>query len=863
MPAKKAPASPEIQALLELERREMQQPGAMPPELKAKLQGYRQQGVVPQFGGQLTEAQSKAAAFLGRTIGADRDYLASGASSTEPRSYSGYIVHGAAPIATNRYDADGRQASEQAKKDFISASLRLESGAAINPDEFARQDQIFYPQPGDGPSVVAQKARARQRVIEGFRVGAGPGAQQIEDRINKLYENQPAGAADKAPVTLAPGASIPPPGSTTPPGTTPTAPTGGAPMSIATPRAQGDHLDASRNPLDFTGDIAPGSAGKGRGTTEVMDHAEQTLYTTDHDRAYAAALQGAFNQGADRSHLDAIAKLYGYPALSADLDAAIAYRDDPKKPGKGGKGIAILTPASGVDNPDAMHRLMAPVSASAPGAAVTGALNGVTLGGADELAGAGDALFRGKPLGESIRHANEQKQAIATLHPGPYRGGEMLGALGSAYGISRAAGVKAAETLAPKALALDAAIGGAYGGLENNDDRLGGAAVGAGTSLAGGVVGRGAINALAAPIAARAGGDAAFLSANGVRVMPGQAAGGLANRLEQGLTSVPGPGDLIIAGRKQALGDFNNGFLNDGLQHIGEKLPEGAKGMKAMAYAQNAFNRAYDSARSGMSLAFDGQLGQDLSAIDQHVANGGVSGDVADRVSKIYASQIEQRMKLGRPLNGSEYKRMMNFIEGVRSTAMKEGNIELADTLGSMTDALDAAARRSSAPEAVVAMDKADKGYALFVRAERAAAMRGGETGTFTPSQLDRSVQRSDSTVRSKAYQRGDALGQRWSEAGKSVLGDTVPDSGTAFRGMTGVGALGALYTHPGTAIPAAGLAALYAPGVRSLAGKAVIGRVNAGPIAQSIADGLRSRVAPLGTTVAAPLSLLYQQEQP
>lgn len=66
------------------------------------------------------------------------------------------------------------QQAEQAQRDFINATLRRESGAAISPSEFENAQKQYFPQPGDKPPNLAQKARNRQTAIEGIRAAAGP-----------------------------------------------------------------------------------------------------------------------------------------------------------------------------------------------------------------------------------------------------------------------------------------------------------------------------------------------------------------------------------------------------------------------------------------------------------------------------------------------------------------------------------------------------------------------------------------------------------------------------------------------------------------------------------------------------------------
>ena len=54
---------------------------------------------------------------------------------------------------------------EQAKRNFISANLRKESGAAISDDEYANEERKYFAQPGDTTAVLAQKARSREQAM--------------------------------------------------------------------------------------------------------------------------------------------------------------------------------------------------------------------------------------------------------------------------------------------------------------------------------------------------------------------------------------------------------------------------------------------------------------------------------------------------------------------------------------------------------------------------------------------------------------------------------------------------------------------------------------------------------------------------
>jgi hypothetical protein len=60
------------------------------------------------------------------------------------------------------------QQYEQAKRDFINAVLRRESGATITPPEFENAEKQYFPQPGDTAAVITQKQANRELVTRNF-----------------------------------------------------------------------------------------------------------------------------------------------------------------------------------------------------------------------------------------------------------------------------------------------------------------------------------------------------------------------------------------------------------------------------------------------------------------------------------------------------------------------------------------------------------------------------------------------------------------------------------------------------------------------------------------------------------------------
>jgi len=115
----------------------------------------------------LTEGQSKALLFGSRMQEAGEiiEKLADdGVTKSIPGSRAGYGVG----ATINALQPQERQRLDQAKRDFINAVLRRESGAVISDAEFANAEQQYFPQPGEGKDTIAQKKRAREVANRGI-----------------------------------------------------------------------------------------------------------------------------------------------------------------------------------------------------------------------------------------------------------------------------------------------------------------------------------------------------------------------------------------------------------------------------------------------------------------------------------------------------------------------------------------------------------------------------------------------------------------------------------------------------------------------------------------------------------------------
>ena len=160
------------------------------------------QGGQPLQGGgkPLTEVQGNAVGFAARAIEANRiatnlekqGVKDTGAIRTAVGGIAGMTpfvgeqleqgvrsVFNVAPTFLGGTSAEQQQV-EQARRDFVTAILRPESGAAIGVQEEKNEEKKYFPQAGDTETVIQQKQQSRLKAIEGLKAKAGPsGVRQI------------------------------------------------------------------------------------------------------------------------------------------------------------------------------------------------------------------------------------------------------------------------------------------------------------------------------------------------------------------------------------------------------------------------------------------------------------------------------------------------------------------------------------------------------------------------------------------------------------------------------------------------------------------------------------------------------------
>ena len=438
-------------------------------------------------------------------------------------------------------------------------------------------------------------------------------------------------------------------------------------------------------------------------------------------------------------------------------------------------------------------------------------------------------------------------------------GYRMLGNIASPANLALASKIPAAASLAGR-VGVGAATGAGFGAItpvgEGNfaDEKMK-------QVMAGGITG-GMLPAIGSGLSrvispnASKNANLQLLKREGVRPTIGQALGGVVNKVEERLQSVPLMGDMISRARTGANEQFETAAFNRALKPIGQKLPPGLSGRDAIVHTENALKDKYDDVLGKIgALKPDEQFNAKLDSL-QGMVKKSMWPEGPRQKFDAMLNEVKQSLDDNGVMTSDAYKTLESSLgadlrkltastdtwDGKLAPAVKQMQGELRDMLrrqaGSHADELKAA----------------NAGWANFKRVQNAAAKVGAEDGNFTPAQFANAVRVMDKSKDKGAFARGSALGQDLGDAGKAVLGSKVPNSGTPERMFLGGGAAlaGGVAINP--AIPVAmgaGVAAYTGPMQRAL-----VAAASARPqSAEAVADIVRRNSKYLAGA-AAPLGL-------
>lgn len=518
----------------------------------------------------------------------------------------------------------------------------------------------------------------------------------------------------------------------------------------------------------------------------------------------------------------------------------------------------------------------APAEAGVIAGGLKGVVGGVLRGIRDPIDAGAQMLVRGANMlglapDSEVAKVDAINQSAEQDYRQNWRGGQdigfdaarMAGNLAATAPLAAAAPVARAGTLAGRA-AGSAAAGAVFNMLqpvnEPQNDFWSQKAGQAGTGAIAGAVATPLTAGLARVISPRSSPNVQALLREGVTPTPGQVLGGAFKSAEEKASSIPVLGSAIRTGQQRAVEQFDRAAINRALRPIGSTLPAGRSGREAIEFAEDALSREYARVLNRVGAApVDDKLVGDLASLRGMLAN--QPKEIVARFERIIDNEILARTEYGR-LTGDAVKAAESNL-GSMARGLRRNQDYDTRTLGAAVEETQRTLRQwleRVAPQDVATDLRAvNKGWANFKRVQRAAASVGADEGVFTPAQLHNAVKALDASKDKAAFARGGALMQDLSEAGKAVLANRVPNSGTTDRALAGAAVLGPLAgASVSPMIPLAAVpSAMYMPGVQRGMASLLAGRQQA-PF-RAASQGLLTLSPALGAALAPTVNGLLQ----
>lgn len=274
------------------------------------------------------------------------------------------------------------------------------------------------------------------------------------------------------------------------------------------------------------------------------------------------------------------------------------------------------------------------------------------------------------------------------------------------------------------------------------------------------------------------------LQEEGIEPTLGQIKGGSIRRFEEGHKSDPLVGQAIRDQESHALDTFNRALYNRVLEPIGIKLSNKAPvGRDSVKVVGDMVSKAYDHLKPKMSMVPDEEFHSGIAEIRNNATE--LPPAEQGQLDAILKNRVEGPLAQTGRLDGQQFKDVESHIstqarnyKSSPDPAQRALGEALEDVNGVLRDNLE----RTSEPGIRDDLKKVNTSWALLTRLEDAAQARKAGGGIITPGDLLGSVRKMDRTVRHRTFARGDAMMQQFGEDASDVLGNKLPDSGSAER---------------------------------------------------------------------------------
>jgi hypothetical protein len=428
--------------------------------------------------------------------------------------------------------------------------------------------------------------------------------------------------------------------------------------------------------------------------------------------------------------------------------------------------------------------VVAPVPYSASAETLRSIAQGLTLNFADEIEAAlRTGSISGKEYEELRNQLRGQQAQFRQDRPVAATASELTG------GLAVPAALFARPVTRGLGIVGETALGGAMGGLSGigaaqTPEEMSAQGV-TGTLLGGGLTA--GLSGTARLVAPSVRPEAAALREQGIPLTPGSAFGGRIQQVEQAAESIPILGGIVSGARERQFSEFNIASYNKVLSNIDPKLkvPKGLTGRDAFMFVEKSISDKYNDIVPDLAIKFTPKVQSGFDAIKNRYAKGNLS-EADKQQFQTYVNSLEADFRASGVISGNKAQAVKQDLAKLSGTySAGTGSTKLLGDAFKDLEGFYMNTLRNQNPKYASDLKKADSAYRDFVRVQTAMAKTRGEEGVFTPAQLESAVRQQDRSARKGAFARGAAPMQELSGRATSILGQKVPDSGTAARGMT------------------------------------------------------------------------------
>lgn len=511
--------------------------------------------------------------------------------------------------------------------------------------------------------------------------------------------------------------------------------------------------------------------------------------------------------------------------------------------------------------PGISHLIPGNDQAEQPAGAFWSSKVGRTLQGmAEPVAGGAQLLSHATGLGtekadsavNSLHNLYQASRKEAGLSPSDWDyfagAGNMLSPVNLLPGAAIGRAARGATALG-KIAAAGAGTGAAYGAMEpvvtKPDTSY---AAEKATQIGGGAL----AGAVAGPLAHAAGSaimppitqEARALMAEGVQLTPGQMMGGLPKYVEDIASNLPFIGGFVRNAQGDAYRTYNIAAAKRALAPLGDEefsqaLDKMHTGYEMAEHVGTVLGDQYNILHGLSSIKATPELENELATLVQQ-AHRGLAPDKVEDFNRIVKNEIYGKI-FDNPTQVADGKSIQTITselgkdQRTLSSSQSMNDQKLGEYVSHLREIIDKELINQN-PGVGEALKKVNRGWANFVRFEKAVGSKGAEAheGIFNPNQLSTAVNQSEQSLWNKATNR--AMMKDLVVMGKRTLPNSIPNSGTSERTLATALLGGTAVVSPQMALMAGIIPAIYSKWGMKFARAALTNRPpGSGTIAQAL----------------------------